>query len=87
MQLKSANVEYTRAMEEMNQELDVLASRKVAYFKRSLLTKSCPKAALEDEMAVSAVKREAVGLYEQLAAAEARKEELQVVQELIVSSF
>ena len=29
-------------------------------------------------MAVSAVKREAVGLYEQLAAAEARKEELQV---------
>ena len=62
VQLKSANVEYTRAMEEMNQELDVLASR---------------KAALEDEMAVSAVKREAVGLYEQLAAAEARKEELQ----------
>ena len=31
MQLKSANVEYTRAMEEMNQELDVLASRKVVY--------------------------------------------------------
>ena len=62
MQLKSANVEYARAMEEMNQELDVLASR---------------KAVLEDEMAVSAVKREAVGLYEQLAAAEARKEELQ----------
>ena len=62
VQLKSANVEFTRAMEEMNQELDVLASR---------------KAALEDEMAVSAVKREAVGLYEQLAAAEARKEELQ----------
>ena len=38
-------------------------------------------------MAVSAVKREAVGLYEQLAAAEARKEELQVIQYLIVSSF
>ena len=32
-QLKSANVEYTRAMEEMNQELDVLASRKVEYLK------------------------------------------------------
>ena len=87
MQLKSANVEYTRAMEEMNQELDVLASRKVEYFKWPWLTHSYSQAALEDEMAVSAVKREAVGLYEQLAAAEARKEELQVVQWLIVSSF
>ena len=61
LQLKAANVEYTRAMEEMNQELDVLTST---------------RASLEDEMAVSAVKREAVGLYEQLAAAEARREEL-----------
>ena len=46
-----------------------------------MTNKLLPKAALEDEMAVSAVKREAVGLYEQLAAAEARKEELQVVQQ------
>ena len=57
------------------------------YLNGRWLTNSHLKAALEDEMAVSAVKREAVGLYEQLAAAEARKEELQVVQELIVSSF
>ena len=39
------------------------------------------RAALDDELAVSAVKREAVGLYEQVGAAEARRGELQAPQQ------
>lgn len=61
LQLKAANVQYSHGMEEMNQELDVLSSR---------------KATLEDEMAVSAVKREAVMLYDQLAEAEGKRDKL-----------
>ena len=61
IQLKAANVQYSQAMEHMNQELDVLSSR---------------KATLEDEMAVSAVKREAVMLYDQLAEAEGKRDKL-----------
>lgn len=60
-QLKEANLEYSAAMEEMNQELDVLNSR---------------KAALEDEMTVSTMKREAARLYELLAEAEAKRDSL-----------
>ena len=48
-------------LERMNQELDGLNSR---------------KAALEDELAMSAVKREAVGLYEQLREAEDKRDQL-----------
>ncbi|XP_023331645.1 intraflagellar transport protein 74 homolog [Eurytemora carolleeae] len=61
MQLKSANMQYARAVEEMNQELDVLGSR---------------KAILEDELSVSALKREAAKLYDQLAAVQSKKEAL-----------
>ena len=52
MQLKSANAQFSNALEQMNQELDTYNSRKQG---------------LEDELAVSALKREAVVLYEQLA--------------------
>lgn len=45
----------------MNQELDALNSR---------------KAGLEEELAMSAVKREAVGLYAQLREAEDKRDEL-----------
>ena len=48
-------------LEKMNQELDVLNSR---------------KAALEDELSVSALKKEAVGLYEQLREVEDKRERL-----------
>ena len=61
MELKSANAQFSSAMEQMNQQLDHYNSR---------------KASLEDELAVSAVKREAVVLYEQLAEAEAKRDKL-----------
>ena len=61
LQLKGANAQYSVAMEQMNQELDVLNSRKVS---------------LEDELAVSAIKREAVMLYQQLGEAEAGRDKL-----------
>ena len=61
LQLKGANAQYSVAMEQMNQELDVLNSRKVS---------------LEDELAVSAIKREAVMLYQQLSEAEAGRDKL-----------
>ena len=51
MELKSANTEYSVRLEQLTQQLDVLTSRKQQ---------------LEDEMAVSAVKREAAQLYEQV---------------------
>ena len=51
MELKSANTEYSVQLEQLTQQLDVLTSRKQQ---------------LEDEMAVSAVKREAAQLYEQV---------------------
>ena len=62
-ELKSASAEFGRGVEALHSELDQLASR---------------RAALEDELAVSAVKREAVGLYEQLAAAESARDRLAV---------
>ena len=61
MQLKSANAQYSTALEQMNQELDLYTSKKVS---------------LEDELAVSAIKREAVVLYEQLAEAESKRDKL-----------
>ena len=51
MELKSANTEYSVQLEQLTQQLDVLTSRKQQ---------------LEDEMALSAVKREAAQLYEQV---------------------
>ena len=61
MELKSANTEYSVQLEQLTQQLDVLTSRKQQ---------------LEDEMAVSAVKREAAQLYEQLAEAESKRDKL-----------
>ena len=61
MQLKSANAQFSTALELMNQELDTYNSRKQG---------------LEDELAVSALKREAVVLYEQLAEAETKRDKL-----------
>ena len=61
MELKSANTEYSLQLEQLTQQLDVLTSRKQQ---------------LEDEMAVSAVKREAAQLYEQLAEAESKRDKL-----------
>ena len=61
LQLKGSNAQYSVAMEQMNQELDVLNSRKIS---------------LEDELAVSAIKREAVVLYQQLGEAEAGRDKL-----------
>ena len=61
MQLKSANAQYSAALEQMNQELDLYNSKKNS---------------LEDELSVSALKREAVVLYEQLAEAENKRDKL-----------
>jgi len=61
LQLKAANQQYGAAVEELNQELDVLATK---------------KATLEDELSVSAIKREAVKLYEQLASVQGKRDSL-----------
>lgn len=61
VELKNQNSEFQVALENMNQELDTLNTR---------------KAMLEDEVAVSAVKKEALGLYENLRELEQRRDEL-----------
>ena len=61
VELKNQNTEYQMALEKMNQELDTLNSRKVM---------------LEDEVAISALKREALTLYENLRDLELRRDEL-----------
>ena len=59
--LKNTNMQYQQDLERMNQEVDSLNSK---------------KAALEDELAMSHVKKEAVGLYEQLREAEEKRDQL-----------
>ena len=59
--LKNQNTDYQVALEKMNQELDTLNSR---------------KAMLEDEVAISALKREALTLFENLRDLEQRRDEL-----------
>ena len=61
VELKNQNTEYQIALEKMNQELDTLNSRKIM---------------LEDEVAISALKREALTLYENLRDLELRRDEL-----------
>ncbi len=61
IELKNQNGEYQVALEQMNQELDSLNAR---------------KAMLDDEVAVSQMKKEAVGLYENLRDLEQRRDEL-----------
>ena len=61
IELKNQNNEYQLALEKMNQELDNLNARKVM---------------LEDEVAISALKREALGIYENLRDLEQRRDEL-----------
>lgn len=61
VELKNQNSQFQVALENMNQELDTLNGR---------------KAMLEDEVAVSAVKKEALGLYENLRELEQRRDEL-----------
>ena len=61
IELKTANLQYQRDLEGMNQTLDGLNSKKAVY---------------EDELSVSAVKREAVQLFEQLRAAEMKRDDL-----------
>ena len=60
-ELKNTNLGYQRDLEGMNQALDALNSK---------------RATLEDELSVSAVKREAVQLFEQLRNAEQKRDEL-----------
>lgn len=59
--LKNQNLQYQSDLESMNQELDALNSKKAAF---------------EDELAMSAVKREAVQLYDQLREVEKKRDEL-----------
>lgn len=61
LELKHKNMEFQVALEAMNQELDSLNSR---------------KALLEDEVAISALKREALSLYDNLRDLENRRDEL-----------
>ena len=61
LELKNQNTEYQMALEKMNQELDTLNSKKVM---------------LEDEVAISALKREALTLYENLRDLQLRRDEL-----------
>ncbi len=61
LQLKNQNLQYQGDLERMNQELDAMNTR---------------RAALEDELAMSALKREAVGLYAQLREAEDKRDQM-----------
>ncbi len=61
LELKNQNMEYQGALEKMNQELDSLNSR---------------KAMLEDEVAMSALKKEALTLYDSLRELERKRDEL-----------
>jgi len=61
LELKNQNMDFQVALEKMNQELDSLNSR---------------KAMLEDEVAMSALKREALTLYENLRDLEQKRDEL-----------
>ena len=61
VELKNQNTDYQIALEKMNQELDTLNSRKIM---------------LEDEVAISALKREALTLYENLRDLELKRDEL-----------
>ena len=61
LDLKHKNMDFQIALEKMNQELDGLNSR---------------KAVLEDEVALSALKREALTLYDNLRDLEQRRDEL-----------
>ena len=61
IELKNQNNEYQVALEKMNQELDSLNARKTM---------------LEDEVAISALKREALSIYENLRDLEQRRDEL-----------
>ena len=62
LDLKHKNMDFQVALEKMNQELDGLNSR---------------KAVLEDEVALSALKREALTLYDNLRDLEQRRDELE----------
>lgn len=61
LQLKNQNMQFQTDLERMNQELDALNSR---------------KGALEDELAMSQVKKEAVVLYDQLREVEDKRDQL-----------
>lgn len=61
LELKDANTAYQVEIERMNQELDALNTQRAAF---------------EDELAMSALKREAVVLYEQLREAEEKRDQL-----------
>ena len=61
LQLKNQNLQYQVDLERMNQELDLLNSR---------------KAVLDDEVAVSAVKKEALALYDNLREVEKKRDDL-----------
>ena len=71
IELKTANLQYQRDLEGMNQTLDGLNSKKAVY---------------EDELSVSAVKREAVQLFEQLRAAEIKRDDL-VKEEQVLNIY
>ena len=61
LELKTANMQYQKDLETMNQSLDSLSSKRAMY---------------EDELSVSAVKREAVQLYEKLRTVEKNRDDL-----------